>query len=65
MSMSVNHFIPLWPRIILTAVFTIGLRMGLLVLKVFKEVSAIDESQRPKKRHSDYSSSSSESEDER
>ena len=38
--MSFKSFIPLWPRVILTVVFTIGLVMGFLVWKTFHDVGA-------------------------
>ena len=38
--MSFTSFIPLWPRIILTVVFLIGLVMGFLVWKTFRDVGA-------------------------
>src|SRR5258706_3085139 len=38
MPMSFRHFTPLWPRVILTVVFTFGLGMGILVMKAFRDV---------------------------
>ena len=41
--MSSNHFTPLWPRLILTVIFAIGLGMVPLVWRVFKLDNASDE----------------------
>ena len=38
--MSFKHFAPLWPRIILTVVLTIGLVLGFPIWKVFHDVGA-------------------------
>ena len=38
--MSFRVFTPLWPRIILTVVFTLGLGGGLLVMKAFRNIDA-------------------------
>lgn len=56
--MSYKHFVPLWPRVILTTVLTLGLVLGLLVWKAFNDVGA-NTWQQPKKYESDSSSSSS------
>ena len=40
MPMSIRDFTPLWPRIILTVVFALGLGMGFLVMKTFRDVGA-------------------------
>jgi hypothetical protein len=37
--MSFNHFAPLWPRITQTAIFSIGLGMGPMVVIVFGQSS--------------------------
>ena len=51
--MSFKSFIPLWPRIILTIVFTIGLVMGLLVRKTFYDVGATKQTYTPRRAHPD------------
>jgi len=45
--MSFKDFTPLWPRIILTAVLTFGLGMGLPVSKAFEGVDTNQWERRP------------------
>ena len=63
MPMSFRVFTPLWPRIILTVVFTFGLGMGLLVMKAFKDVNANKWGRSKSKKSGPDSSSASEAED--
>jgi len=59
MPMSFRDFTPLWPRIILTVVFTFGLSVGFLVMRAFKEVGANKwEAPKTKKYSSDSTSTS-------
>ena len=58
--MSFKHFIPLWPRVILTTVLILGLVSGLLAWKAFNDVGA-NTWQQSEKYDSDSSSSSSSS----
>jgi len=59
--MSFNHFIPLWPQIILTVVFTLGLGSALLVWKTFNDVGANMLQQRKDKYDLDSNSNSNSS----
>ena len=58
--MSFRQFVPLWPRIILTVVFTLGLGSGVLVWKAFNDVGANKLQQRKVKYDSDSDSGSDE-----